>query len=130
MNLHPGDPVFSRVRDLIQRHHQSVSMKVNLPLIELEAAKEDLNRFLQERLHELGSGGTGGDHSGPGQLQSYGLRGPPHSTDGATMSDQQDLVGPICGTTYGGCSSAWNPGWVVWEARHDASRCGGPAHLS
>ena len=31
-------------------------MKVNLPLIELEAAKEDLNRFLQERLCELGSG--------------------------------------------------------------------------
>ena len=30
-------------------------MKVNLPLIELEAAKEDLDRFLQECLHELGS---------------------------------------------------------------------------
>ena len=38
-NLHPGDPVFSRVRELIQKHHQLVSMKVNLPLIELEAAK-------------------------------------------------------------------------------------------
>ena len=55
LNLRPGDPVFSRVRELIQRHHQSVSMKVNLPLLELEAAKEDLNRFLQECLHELGS---------------------------------------------------------------------------
>ena len=55
LNLRPGDPVFSQVRELIQKHHQSVSMKVNLPLIELEAAKEDLNRFLQERLHELGS---------------------------------------------------------------------------
>ena len=30
-------------------------MKVNLPLIELEAAKEDLDRFLQECLRELGS---------------------------------------------------------------------------
>ena len=30
-------------------------MKVNLPLIELEAAKEDLDRFLQECLSELGS---------------------------------------------------------------------------
>ena len=29
---------------------------MNLPLIELEAAKEDLNRFLQECLRELGSG--------------------------------------------------------------------------
>ena len=55
LNLCPGDPVFSQVRELIQRHHQSVSMKVNLPLIELEAAKEDLDRFLQECLHELGS---------------------------------------------------------------------------
>ena len=55
LNLCPGDPGFSRVRELIQKHHQSVSMKINLPLIELEVAKEDLDRFLQERLHELGS---------------------------------------------------------------------------
>ena len=55
LNLRPGDPGFSRVRELIQKHHQSVSMKINLPLIELEAAKEDLNRFLQECLRELGS---------------------------------------------------------------------------
>ena len=55
LNLRPGDLGFSRVRELIQKHHQSVSMKVNLPLIELEAAKEDLERFLQEHLRELGS---------------------------------------------------------------------------
>ena len=55
LNLRPGDPAFSWVRELIQKHHQSVLMKVNLPLIELEAAKEDLDRFLQEHLHELGS---------------------------------------------------------------------------
>ena len=55
LNLRPGDPGFSCVRELIQKHHQSVSMKINLPLIELEAAKEDLDRFLQECLHELGS---------------------------------------------------------------------------
>ena len=55
LNLRPGDPAFSRVRELIQKHHQSVSMKVNLPLIELEVAKEDLARFLQECLCELGS---------------------------------------------------------------------------
>ena len=55
LNLRPGDPGFSWVRELIQKHHQSVSMKVNLPLIELEAAKEDLERFLQECLRELGS---------------------------------------------------------------------------
>ena len=56
LSLHPGDPGFSWVRELLQKHHQSVSMKVNLPLIELEAAKEDLDRFLQECLRELGSG--------------------------------------------------------------------------
>ena len=55
LNLRPGDLGFSRVRELIQKHHQSVSMKINLPLIELKAAKEDLDRFLQECLRELGS---------------------------------------------------------------------------
>ena len=55
LNLHPGDLAFLRVRELIQKHHQSVSMKVNLPLIELEAAREDLGRFLQGCLHDLGS---------------------------------------------------------------------------
>ena len=72
LNLRPGDPGFSGIRELIQKHHQSVSMKINLPLIELEMAKEDFDRFLQERLHELrseGSGGTGGDHSNTDELQ-------------------------------------------------------------
>ena len=55
LNLHPGDLAFRRAKELIQKHHQSVSMKVNLPLIELEAAKEDLERFLQRRLRELSS---------------------------------------------------------------------------
>ena len=55
LNLHPGDPAFPRVKELIQKHHQSISMKVNLPLIELEAAKEDLKRFLQGCLRELSS---------------------------------------------------------------------------
>ena len=55
LNLHTGDPAFLHVRELIQKHHQSVSMKVNLPLIKLEAAREDLERFLQGCLHNLGS---------------------------------------------------------------------------
>ena len=45
-NLHSGDPAFPRIKELIHKHHQSVSMKVNLPLIELETAREDLERFL------------------------------------------------------------------------------------
>ena len=55
LNLRSGDPGFSQVKELLQKYHQSVSLKVNLPLIELEAAKVDLNRFLQECLRELGS---------------------------------------------------------------------------
>ena len=55
LNLHPGDLVLPRVKELIQKHHQSISMKVNLPLIELEAAREDLERFLQGCLHKLSS---------------------------------------------------------------------------
>ena len=55
LNLHSGDPVFPWVKELIQKHHQSISMKVNLPLMELETAREDLGRFLQGRLRELSS---------------------------------------------------------------------------
>ena len=55
LNLRSGDPGFSRIKELLQKYHQLVSLKVNLPLVELEAAKVDLNRFLQECLHELGS---------------------------------------------------------------------------
>ena len=47
LNLHSSDLVFPRVKELIQKHHQSVSMKVNLPLMELEAARDDLEGFLQ-----------------------------------------------------------------------------------
>ena len=56
LNLCSGDPGFSRVMELLQKYHQSVLLKVNLPLVELEAARVDLNRFLQECLCELGSG--------------------------------------------------------------------------
>ena len=55
LNLHSGDPVFLWVKELIQKYHQSVSMKVNLPLMELETAREDLGRFLQGCLCKLSS---------------------------------------------------------------------------
>ena len=55
LNLHSGDLAFPRVKELTQKHHQSISMKVNLPLMKLEAAREDLGRFLQRCLHELSS---------------------------------------------------------------------------
>ena len=55
LNLHSGDPAFPWVKELIQKHQQSISMKVNLPLMELEAAREDLGGFLQRRLRKLSS---------------------------------------------------------------------------
>ena len=55
LNLHSSDSAFPWVKELIQKHHQSISMKVNLPLMELEAAREDLEGFLQRHLHELQS---------------------------------------------------------------------------
>ena len=53
LNLHSDDPAFPRVKELIQKHQQSVSMKVNLPLMELGAAGEDLEGFLQRCHREL-----------------------------------------------------------------------------
>ena len=55
LNLHSGDLVFPQVKELIQKHQQSISMQVNLPLMELEAAREDLGGFLQRCLGELSS---------------------------------------------------------------------------
>ena len=55
LTLHSGDLAFPQVKELIQKHHQSISMKVNLPLMELEAAREDLGRFLKGHLRELSS---------------------------------------------------------------------------
>ena len=43
------------MKELFQKHQQSISMKVNLPLMELEAAREDLGGFLQRRLCKLSS---------------------------------------------------------------------------
>ena len=55
LNLHSDDPAFPQVKELIQKHQQSISMKVNLPLMELGAAREDLEGFLQRCLRELSS---------------------------------------------------------------------------
>ena len=51
LSLRPGNPGFSQVKDLLQKHHQSVSMKVNLPLIELEAAKNDSTNWALVHKH-------------------------------------------------------------------------------
>ena len=55
LNLHSDDPVSPQVKELIQKFPQSISMKVNLPLMELGAAREDMEGFLQRCLHEISS---------------------------------------------------------------------------
>ena len=53
LNLHSNDPVFPQVKELIQKYQQSISMKVNLPLMELGAAREDMEGFLQRCLRKI-----------------------------------------------------------------------------
>ena len=55
LNLHSDDLAFPQVKELIQKHQQSIWMKVNLPLMELRAAREDLEGFLQRCLCKLSS---------------------------------------------------------------------------
>ena len=55
LNLHSDDLAFPQVKELIQKYQQSVSMKVNLPLMELGAAREDMEGLLQRCLCKLSS---------------------------------------------------------------------------
>ena len=50
LNLHPDDPVSHQVKDTLLRFQRATSLKVNLPLMELEAAWEDMEEFLQSHL--------------------------------------------------------------------------------
>ena len=55
LNLHSDNLAFPQVKELIQKYQQSIFMKVNLPLMELGAAREDMEGFLQICLRELSS---------------------------------------------------------------------------
>ena len=55
LNLHPDDPVSHQVKAIIQKFQQSTSMKMGLPLMELEAARDDMEGFLQSCLHKISS---------------------------------------------------------------------------
>ena len=55
LNLHPNDPASHQVKTILQQFQRATSMKVNLPLMELQAAQEDLEEFLQSHLHEISS---------------------------------------------------------------------------
>ena len=55
LNLDPDDPVSHQVKAIIQKFQQSTSMKMGLPLMELEAVREDMEGFLWSCLHEISS---------------------------------------------------------------------------
>ena len=55
LNLHTDDPVSGQVKASLQKFQRDTSLKVNLPLMELEAALEDMGEFLQSHLREISS---------------------------------------------------------------------------
>ena len=50
MDLHPEDPTSHQVKAALMKFQQTTSLKVTLPLMELEAAHEDMEVFMWSRL--------------------------------------------------------------------------------
>ena len=55
LNLHPNDPASRQVKAALHKFQQTISLKVNLPLMELEAAHDDMEEFMRSRLREISS---------------------------------------------------------------------------
>ena len=55
LNLHPDNLASLQVKATLIRFQQATSLKVNLPLMELEAAQGDMEDFLQSHLREISS---------------------------------------------------------------------------
>ena len=55
MNLHFNDPASRQVKAALQKFQQATSLKVNLPLMELEAAHKDMEEFMWSHLQEINS---------------------------------------------------------------------------
>ena len=55
VDLHPDDPASHQVKAALQKFQQTTSLKVNLPLMELEAAHGDMEEFIRSRLQEINS---------------------------------------------------------------------------
>ena len=55
LNLHPDDPASCQVKATLQTFQWATSLKVNLPLLELGAAWEDMEEFLGSHLSEISS---------------------------------------------------------------------------
>ena len=55
LNLQPTDPAAYEVKAHLHRFHQALTIKMHLPLLELQVAWEELEAFLQQCLQEIGS---------------------------------------------------------------------------
>ena len=55
LNLHPTNPASHQSKAILQKFQQATSLRVNLPLMELQAAWEDVQGFLQHHLQEISS---------------------------------------------------------------------------
>ena len=55
LDLHPDDPASRQVKAALHKFQQTTSLKVNMPLMELEAACDDMEEFMWSRLQEISS---------------------------------------------------------------------------
>ena len=55
MDLHRDDPMSRQVRAALRKFQRTTSLKVMLPLMELQAAHDDMEVFMQSCLQELNS---------------------------------------------------------------------------
>ena len=55
LDLHPDDPASRQVKAVLHKLKQTISLKVNLPLMELEAAHDDMEEFMRSHLQEISS---------------------------------------------------------------------------
>ena len=55
LDLHPDDPASHQVKAALHKFQQTTSLKVALPLMELEAARDNMEEFMRSRLREISS---------------------------------------------------------------------------
>ena len=55
LNLHPANPASHQLKAILIKFQQATSLRVNLPLMELQLAREDVDGFLQCHLQEISS---------------------------------------------------------------------------
>ena len=55
LDLQPDDPASHQVKAVLHKFQQTTSLKVKLPLMELDAAHDDMEKFMQSCLQEISS---------------------------------------------------------------------------